>query len=62
MLLEELIAPNAFDKKGKKMTYPNVYVHKDIGAKTKVSAQTIIVKSSGTGKVYGRRTIYQKDV
>ena len=62
MLLEELIAPNAFDKKGKKIKYPNVYVHKDIGAKTKVSAQTVIVKSSGTGKVYGRRTIYQKEV
>ena len=62
MLLEELIAPNVFDKKGKKMKYPNVYVHKDAGAKNKVTAQTITIKSSGTGKVYGRRTIYQKEV
>lgn len=60
LLEKELVAPNSFDKKAKEMELPNVYDEKDVGAKEKLSAQKVIVKSSGTGKVYGRRTIIQK--
>jgi len=58
---QSLIEPNVFDRKGKKMTYPNVYRNKSVGGKETVSAQTVEVKDSKTGKIYGRRTIYQKD-
>jgi len=58
---ETITKPNEFDKKAKKMTYPNVYKDRGrIGAKKKLSAQTVVVKSSGNGTVYGRRTIFQK--
>ena len=58
----ELIKPNEFDKKAKEMKLPNVYKEKDVGSKTKVTAQTAVMKSTGTGKVYRRSTIYQKEV
>lgn len=62
-LLQEiysLIEPSSTDKGAKVMVYPNVYKHKKVGAKTKVTKQSVIFKSSGTGKIYGRRTIRQK--
>lgn len=60
MLVEELIAPNEFDRKGTEMKYPNMYANPGIGRKTKVSAKTVSIRDSKTGKVYGRRTIYSK--
>ena len=58
--LKSLIAPNQFDKQGTPMKYPNVYTHKNIGASKKVRPETVVVKDSKTGKIYGRRTLFQK--
>jgi hypothetical protein len=56
-----LIGPNEFDRRGSKMKLPSMYKNKDYGSVSKVTPQTILVKSSGKdGKVYGRRTIMQK--
>lgn len=61
LLERSLIAPNDFDRRGKAMKLPNQYKNTNWGKRTKVSAQTITVKSSGRdGKIYGRRTIIQK--
>lgn len=60
MKLFEIIAPNEFDKKGTAMKLPNFFTTKNPGAVTKVSPKTVTIKSSGTGKVYGRRTIISK--
>ena len=62
LLEEELVKPNSFDEKGKEMKLPNVYDEKDVGSKSKLSAQTVVVRNSKNGKVYGRRTIIQKEV
>jgi len=51
---------NILDKKGKEMQLGNAYKDKDVGGKDKVSAQTVVVKDTKTGKIYGRRTIHQK--
>lgn len=59
---KELIKPNEFDQRAQEMDYPNVYRNKDAGAKNKVRPQKVVVRDSKTGKVYGRRTLYQKDV
>lgn len=59
---QSLIEPNEFDRKGKKMKYPNVYRNKGAGSNQRVSAQTVEIRDSKTGKVYGRRTLYQKDL
>ena len=55
-----LIEPSSTDKGATPMTYPNVYKEKKIGAKNKVSKQMVVFRSSGTGKIYGRRMIRQK--
>lgn len=61
LLEKSLIAPNEFDRTGSPMKLPNQYVNTNWGKKTKVSAQTVTVKSSGKGgQIYGRRTIIQK--
>lgn len=57
---KELIAPNDFDRKGKAMKIPNAYKNTNWGKRTKVSAQTVTVRGEG-GKIYGRRTIIQKE-
>lgn len=63
-LLQEiynLIEPSENDSGARTMVYPNVYKKKKIGAKTAISKQTVVIKSSGKdGKVYGRKTIHQK--
>lgn len=56
----QIIVPNDFDKKGTKMTYLNMYKYKDVGRKTALRPETVTVKDSKTGKVYGRRTLIQK--
>jgi hypothetical protein len=61
--VKELIEPNDFDRKAKsKVKLKGIYDKKNlnIGASKTVSAQTVEVKSTGDGQVYGRRTIYQK--
>lgn len=62
MKVHELIAKSAFDKKAKAMKLPsfNDKKNNDIGTKTAVSAQSVVVKDTKTGTVIGRRTIYQK--
>lgn len=57
---KQLIAPNVADKKAKEMTMPNVYKKKGIGKKKKVQREKITIKDTNTGKVYTRRTIWQK--
>ncbi len=56
-----LIEPSEMDKGGTEMKYPNVYREKGkIGAKTKISKKTVVLRNSATGSIYGRRTIYSK--
>ena len=50
---QSLIAPSEFDRKGTKMGYPNFYKFKDAGKKTSVRPETVTVKDSKTGKIYG---------
>lgn len=57
---KDLAQHNDLDNKSSKMKLRNVYKEKDIGGKTKVTAQTTEVKDSKTGKIYGRRSIHQK--
>lgn len=57
-----LYQPNQSDKKAKEMTYPNVYKNKKVGGKTNTRREKVVVRSSGKdGKVYGMRTVVQKD-
>lgn len=58
---KQIIAPNDFDKKGTRMTYLNMFRHKNVGSKTAMRPETVTVKDSKTGKVYGRRTLIQKN-
>lgn len=63
MKIRELIKPNDFDKKAKgelKLLDVNAKENLFIGAKSEVTAQTVVVKNSNTGQIVGRRTIYQK--
>ncbi len=57
---KDLAQHNDLDNQGSEMKLPNQYKVKDIGGKDKVSAQTVTVKDTKTGKIYGRRTIHQK--
>lgn len=57
---KQIIAPNDFDKKGTRMTYLNMFRYKDVGRKTAMRPETVTIKDSKTGKVYGRRTLIQK--
>lgn len=54
-----LIEPSSTDKGAVEMKYPNVYKVKNLGAKKKARKETVVIRSSGTGKIYGRKTIYQ---
>lgn len=58
----QLIEPTEIDRQGVEMTYPNVYDKKNrgIGAKNTARRETVVVKDSKTGRVYGRRTYFQK--
>jgi hypothetical protein len=63
MKLKELIKPSEFDEKAKgELKLLSVYDKANlfIGAKKEVEPKTVVVKSTGDGKVYGRRTIYTK--
>jgi len=56
MKLKELIAPNQSDVKATEMTYPDMY--KPI-KRTTPTRQMVVYRDTKTGKVYGRRTIFQ---
>lgn len=60
--MKQLIKPNEFDKSGTEMKYHNVMDKKrrGVGAKTKMRPETVTVKDTKTGRVYGRRTLVQK--
>jgi len=62
MKINELIAKSAFDKKAKPVKLRGIFDKENlnIGAGTKVSAQTVVVKDTKTGVISGRRTLYQK--
>ncbi len=61
MKVRELIGPSSTDKGASEMKYPNVYDKKNrnVGARKKVRKDMVVVRDSKTGRVYGRRTIYQ---
>jgi len=61
-MANEYIKPSEFDKTGTPMKYHNTMDKKrrGVGAKTKVRPETVVIKDSKTGKVYGRRTLVQK--
>ena len=61
MKVQQLIAPNQSDKKATEMGLPSFYTNKDAGAKKKVRREKVVVRDSKTGKVYGRRTVLQKN-
>jgi hypothetical protein len=54
---------NEFDKRAKPMANPKTMAAgwRGVGAKTKVRAEKVSIKDSKTGKVYGTRTIMQKN-
>lgn len=58
----QAIAPNEFDKRATAVKYNNTMnkKYRDIGAKTKVRPETVVIRDTKTGKVYGRRTLWQK--
>jgi len=54
-----LIEPSSTDKGAVEMKYPNIYKDKKLGAKKKARKEMVVIRSSGTGKIYGRKTIRQ---
>lgn len=54
-----LIQPSEMDAGASTMTYPNAFTTKVTGKKRKAKKQTVVIKSSGDGKIYGRKTIHQ---
>ena len=60
MKWKELIAPSESDKGAVEMSYPNVYSNKDMGSRTKLRKEKVVIRNSRTGQVYGRRTLYTK--
>ena len=59
---KDLAQSNELDHNASKMKLPNVYKEKDVGGKSKVTAQTTIIKDEKSGKIYSRKTIHQKVV
>jgi len=62
MKLNEVVGPyqpNQSDKLAVVMKYPNIYKDKNVYNKHKVRREKVIVKSSGTGKIYSERTVFQ---
>lgn len=60
---KSLIKPTEFDRRAKVMRYHNT-MDKDylgVGARKKVRPEKVVVRSSKTGKIYGRRTLVQKN-
>ena len=57
---KDLAQHNDLDNKSSKYKLRDMYKDKDIGRKTKVTAQSVEVKDSKTGKIYGRRSFHQK--
>lgn len=66
MTLDEIFekalhTPNQSDKQAIEMSYPNIYKNKKIGGKKKVRREKVVVRSTATGKIYGERTVVQKN-
>lgn len=61
MKVKEIIKPNELDREGKPMRFPNMYKEKGFGKSTNVRPETVTIKDTKTGKVWGRRTIMQKN-
>lgn len=61
-MANEYIEPSDFDRKGTEMKYHNTMDKKrrGVGAKTKTRPETVVLRDTKTGKVYGRRTLVQK--
>lgn len=59
---KQYIEPSEFDKKATEMKYHNTMDKKrrGVGASTKVRPETVVIRDTNTGKVYGRRTLWQK--
>ena len=59
---KELIKPSEFDRRGKKMKYNNTMdkARRAVGKQTSMRPETVVIKDSSTGRVYGRRTLIQK--
>jgi hypothetical protein len=55
-------AQNDIDHKAKEMSYPSFYDKHDYGKSTKPTRQKVLVKNTKTGKVYGARMIWQRDI
>jgi hypothetical protein len=55
-------AQNSIDHKAKEMTFPSVYDKHDYGKDTKPKREKLLVKNTKTGKVYGARMIWQRDI
>ena len=54
-----LIEPSEMDMGASVMTYPNAFTTKISGKTRKARKQTVVIKSSGDGTIYGRKTIHQ---
>ena len=57
---KSLIEPNVVDRKGKKLKLRDVYREPGAGRGKGASNQTVEIRDTKTGKVYGRRTVYMK--
>jgi hypothetical protein len=61
MKLKDLYKPNQSDKGAVEMSYPNYMKNRKVGGKTKTRKEKVVVRDSKTGRVYGMRTVIQKD-
>ena len=60
---EQLIKQSGTESAAGEIKLPNVYQPHDYGSNTPVKRKKVVMKSTGKdGKVYGRRTIWQRDI
>jgi hypothetical protein len=53
---------NSNDHEAHEMKFPNVYGNHDYGRDVKIKKEKVVIRNTKTGKVYGARTIWQRDV
>lgn len=56
-----LYKPNVADRQAKEMGLPDQYKNTDWGKKKKTRREKVTVRDTKTGKVYGQRTMVQKN-
>lgn len=61
MKVHELIKPNSSAAGAPEMTYPNFFQVKDLGGKKKWRVERVTIRDAKTGKVYGYRSVAQKN-